>query len=182
MPFLISRGHQSRKRARADESDDLDLFRDLPFAEVAEVDDLEEEEPLIVSTVQRRGWSSPPAMSVMVAFNRQLYQIVWHMHSTSKTPARYCFVSKHITAFRPFISRRSAVGTDGILHYWYVVRGGHPHQARAGRGAGRIREGEGGPGDGRPGVPLPRGRRNVPKAPRLLLAAGDRRLRRRAPP
>ncbi|CAM9581062.1 unnamed protein product [Ectocarpus sp. 12 AP-2014] len=40
-------GARSRKRARADKSDDLDLFRDLPFAEVAEVDDLEEEEPLI---------------------------------------------------------------------------------------------------------------------------------------
>lgn len=67
VPFSVSRVHQSGKRAR--EGDELVGFlKDSQSAEVVEVGDLEEKEPLNVSTVQRKGWGGAPPTSMMVVF------------------------------------------------------------------------------------------------------------------
>lgn len=112
--FLNSRVQPSRKRGRADEDDEsVGFHQGSQFAEVVEAEDLEDDEPLDVSVVQRKGWSAPdvddccfrltaPPECAANAFDQQDISIV------------RC--SENIAAFPPLVFRCSAVGTHCVLN------------------------------------------------------------------
>lgn len=116
--FLFSdpRVQPSRKHGHADEDDELVGFLQdySQFAEVVEAEDLEANEPLDVSVVQRKGWSAPDVDDCCFrltalpecaanAFDQQDISIVCR--------------SENIAAFPPLVFRCSVVGTHCVLDH-----------------------------------------------------------------